>query len=485
MEFKLPDPGEGIHEAEVVEVLVAEGDTVEEGQVVVVVETDKASNEIPAPASGTVRSLAVSEGDFLEVGDVLLVLDVEGEEEDEAGDADDDAEAGEEQESDRGEAAKEDAEADAAQEEDADADDADEAEEEEAESDEAPPDEAEGDAAGEREAEGASGEEEASEREGDGRKKPPSDRPVPARPSTRRLARERGVDLHAIRPSGPGGRVTDEDVLAAAEGEQAEAAPRGRKERQKPRARRAPSPPDFERWGEVERRPLRSVRGTIARRMARAWEEIPHVSHQDVADITELERWRQDEKERIAKEGGHLTLTVIALKAAVAALRQHPRFNASLDVEANEIVLKRYYHVGVAVDTERGLLVPVVRDVDRKSMAELALEVPELARRAREGDLGREELDGGSFTVTNVGPLGGTGFSPIVNHPQVAILGLSRARLENVVTGSLDAPESAVRLVLPVSLAFDHRVVDGADAARFTRDVVAALEDPRRLLVEM
>ncbi|MGK7312658.1 MAG: 2-oxo acid dehydrogenase subunit E2, partial [Candidatus Longimicrobiales bacterium M2_2A_002] len=310
------------------------------------------------------------------------------------------------------------------------------------------------------------------------------------------------VDLEAVEGSGPQGRVTADDVEAAAgetEGEPEEAAPEA--EEAGVEGRRAPgilgptlveevpSLPDFGEWGEVERTKLRSVRRTIAERMAVSWSQIPHVTHEDVADITALESLRQEHVDEVEEAGGSLTLTAFVLKAAVAALKEHPRFNASLDVAARELILKKYHHVGVAVHTERGLMVPVIRDVDRKSIRELAVELTELAERTREGDVKPGEMRGGTFTVTNPGTIGGTAFTPIINWPQVAILGTARAREVPVVEAGMgdeagSGPSLSTRLELPLVLGFDHRVNDGADAARFVRTVVEVLEDPERLLLE-
>ncbi len=240
---------------------------------------------------------------------------------------------------------------------------------------------------------------------------------------------------------------------------------------------------DHARWGPVERIPLKSVRRATARHMALAWSQIPHVAHQDVADITDLEAFRRRHKAGIEEQGGALSLTVFALKAALAALKAHPRFNASLDTAAEEIVLKRYYHIAVAVDSERGLIVPVIRDVDRKSITELSSELRSLAERTREGKTQVEELQGGTFTITNIGALGGTGFNPIINFPQVAILGMAQARWQAVVQEHREPYEIVPRLMLPLILGFDHRVVDGADAARFLNGVKESLEDPEKLLL--
>ena len=217
--------------------------------------------------------------------------------------------------------------------------------------------------------------------------------------------------------------------------------------------------------------------------MALAWSQIPHVSHQDVADVTKLEAFRQKHKDRVAEQGGSLTLTVFVIKAAIAALKAHPRFNASLDTAAGEIVLKKYYHIGLAVDTERGLLVPVIRDADRKSVTELAIELRDLVVRTRAGQVSLEELQGGTFTLTNPGSLGGTGFAAIVNHPEVAILGTARASWQPVVRGKGKKAPIVPRFLLPLVLSFDHRVVDGADAARFVNKIVELLQDPADLLM--
>jgi pyruvate dehydrogenase E2 component (dihydrolipoamide acetyltransferase) len=459
-EFRLPDLGEGIHEGEVIEVLVSVGDPVEDGQPIMVIETDKATSEIPSPVTGVVEKILVKPGETVNVGDVLMTFTVK-----------------DEVKPLKAEKAPE----------------------------EPKPVPVPAGAAGAAKAEEPTrpAEEEATpatppEREG----------PVVASPSTRRLARELDVDLRQVAPTGPSGQVTAEDVRASAgaakkaaeepgkaapekapvpgeipaEAEEAEEAPAALLV---PSALSAGAPalPDFGQWGSVERVPLRSVRKATAKHMALSWSQIPHVTHADVADITELEEFRRKHKAEIEKQGGSLSLTVFALKAVVAALKAHPRFNASLDTGKSEIVLKHYHHIGVAVDTDRGLIVPVIRDVDRKSITELAMELDGLVRRAREGKTDREELTGGTFTITNIGPLGGTGFAPIINYPQVAILGMAQARLQPVVRGDADKYEVVPRLMLPLILGFDHRVVDGADAARFLNVIIEVLERIENLLM--
>ena len=290
--------------------------------------------------------------------------------------------------------------------------------------------------------------------------------PVPAAPSVRRLARELGVDITRVEGSGPAGRISPDDVKAFAKAVVTGAAAGG-----------GPMPmplPDFSRWGEIERQPMTNIRRKTAERMAHAWATIPHVVQHDVADITALEALRKRYAPQAEAAGGKLTLTAIALKAVAAALQRFPQFNASVDMAGEAVILKRYVHIGVAVDTERGLLVPVIRDADRKGIVELSVELAALSEKAKARKLTLEDMEGGTFTITNLGGIGGTAFSPIVNAPEVAILGMSRARTEAVWLDGAFEP----RLMLPLSLSYDHRVIDGADAARFLRWLAEALEQP-------
>jgi pyruvate dehydrogenase E2 component (dihydrolipoamide acetyltransferase) len=318
---------------------------------------------------------------------------------------------------------------------------------------------------------------------------------VAATPATRRLARELGVDLRALHGTGPGGRVLDEDVRAVAAGTSqaalagtSRAEPPAPSETERPAVAKplavgsleAPALPRFEQWGPVEREPLSHLRRTIAERMTLSATLIPHVTHFDRADITDLDAIITRSVEPARGRGITLTLTSFLLKAAALALREHPRFNASLDPAAGELILKRYVHLGVAVATERGLIVPVLRDVDRKPVPELARELAALAQRVREGKAALDDLRGGTFTVTNIGALGGTGAIPIINYPEVAILGVARGRQEAVVRDGAVVP----RLMLPLTLTFDHRVADGADGARFASAIVRRLEAPEQLLLE-
>ncbi|HTK91020.1 MAG TPA: dihydrolipoamide acetyltransferase family protein [Verrucomicrobiae bacterium] len=432
-EFALPDLGEGLTEAEIVEVLVHEGDVIAEDTPLLEVETDKAKVEIPSPVGGRVQKIHVTPGQTVKVGAVLVTFA------DAAGAAPAPAKA-------RPVAAPSPA---------------------------AP-------AAPSRPAPAA----------------PRPAGPPPATPSTRRLARELGVDLGAVAGSGPGGRITDDDVRAhAGGGGRSPAAARGSAPHEPVTARAkdaagpgkplapvglaAPALPSFEPWGPVERVPLSHLRRTIAERMALSAALIPHVSHFDRADITELEAIVRGGFEAARERGIYLTLTSFLLKAVATALGGHPHFNASLDPGAGELVLKRYVHLGVAVATDRGLIVPVLRDVDKKPVLEIARELAALAQRVREGKATLDDLRGGSFTLTNIGALGGTGAIPIINYPEVAILAVARGRLEPVVREGQVVP----RLLLPLTLTFDHRVADGADGARFAAEVVALLENPGRLLL--
>lgn len=300
----------------------------------------------------------------------------------------------------------------------------------------------------------------------------PQGRIVPASPATRRLARELGVTLADVKGTGPAGLVTSEDVRAVAEHPGQVESPAGPE-------KVAPL------LGREERVPLHSVRRVIARQMALSWQQIPHVSHMDEADITYLEGERKKYKKQVAEHGGTLTLTTFALKAAVMALKAYPAFNARLDLERQEIILNHYYNIGVATDTERGLLVPVINDVDKKSLAELAVELPKLSRLAREAKLTLQELKGGTFTLTNIGALGGTSFTPIINYPETAILGLGQARWKPMVVEDEENKRAIEpRLILPLVLAFDHRVSDGSQAARFLNIVRNVLEDPLAILFQ-
>jgi pyruvate dehydrogenase E2 component (dihydrolipoamide acetyltransferase) len=302
---------------------------------------------------------------------------------------------------------------------------------------------------------------------------------VPAAPSTRRLAREIGVDIYEVKGTGPGGRISEDDVKAHAKAALISAATAAQAP---PRAGRfiEPKLPDFAKWGKIERVSMRGVRRKTAEHLAESWNLIPHVTQHDRADITELEQLRARFAPKAEQAGGKMTVTAIALKVCAAALKVFPQFNATIDMEKEEIIYKQYISIGVAADTDRGLLVPVIRDVDKKNIVELAVELSQLSQKARDKKITLADMEGGTFTITNLGGIGGTGFTPIVNHPEVAILGLSRSRMEPEWIGGKFEP----RLILPLSLSYDHRLIDGADAARFLRWVAEAFEQPFLLSVQ-
>ncbi|MGB8731387.1 MAG: 2-oxo acid dehydrogenase subunit E2 [Candidatus Sulfotelmatobacter sp.] len=302
---------------------------------------------------------------------------------------------------------------------------------------------------------------------------------VPAAPHTRRLARELGVDIYEVKGTGPGGRISEDDVKA-----HAKAALTAMATAAQAPARAghfiAPKLPDFAKWGKIERVSMRGVRRKTAEHVAESWNTIPHVTQHDRADITELEHLRARFAPKAEQAGGKMTVTAIALKVCASALKVFPQFNATIDMEKEEIIYKQYIHIGVAADTDRGLLVPVIRDVDKKNIVELAVELSQLSQKARDKKITVADMEGGTFTITNLGGIGGTAFTPIVNHPEVAILGLSRSRMEPEWIGGKFEP----RLILPLSLSYDHRLIDGADAARFLRWVAEAFEQPFLLSVQ-
>ena len=300
--------------------------------------------------------------------------------------------------------------------------------------------------------------------------------PAAAGPATRRAARQLGVDLHHITGSGPGGRITMDDVQS-----HVRQILQGSKTVPGLASANiaAPALPDFSQFGQLERKAMNRIAKTSAANLSYAWQTIPHVTQNDLADVTELEAGRKRHTQN-QKTGAKITMTVLAIKAVVAALKQYPNFNSSLDSSTDEIILKQYYHIGVAVDTEYGLVVPVIRDANHKSILDIAAELDGLASKARERKLSPADFQGGTFTITNLGGIGGTTFSPIVNWPEVAILGMSRAKQQMVIMDG----EPKVRLMLPLSLSYDHRVVNGADAARFVTKVSGLLADPSQLLIE-
>lgn len=476
-EIKLPQISEGVDSAQVAEVLISEGDTIEKEQSIIAVETDKASVEVPSSDSGKVKEIKVKEGDEIKVGDVILILEGDGEEEAEEAEEDEEKEETEkEKKSDKGEAAKEEKKGGVSfrEKQKEEPEEKEEQEKEESKKAAAKSEEQEQKKEEEKEEqeqkkskETEESKEEKAEEEGE--EKEIEKKEEPASPGVRRLAREMGVNISDVEGSGEGGRITEEDLKAHT-----------RKQGQKEEKPKQPSLPDFSQWGEVERKPLDNIRKAIADSTAASWQAIPHVTHFDEADISSIEEYRKKNSKKAEESGGKLTVTAILVKIAANALQRFPMLNASIDAEQGEVILKKYVHIGIAVDTEKGLLVPVIRDVDKKSLLEIAVELTEISEKARNQKLSPEEMQGGSFVVSNLGGIGGTNFTPIVYHPQVAILGISKAKMVPVYINENFEP----RQILPISLSYDHRLIDGADGARFLRWIGQALEDPFKALLE-
>ncbi|MBI1312976.1 pyruvate dehydrogenase [bacterium] len=418
-EYKVPEIGEGITTVDLAALTVSVGDVIEPGAIVAEVETEKAATDLDCPIGGKIVQIHAKPGDAIDVGSVLLTI----------------------------EAAVGTPAAPVASAPEAPA--AAQATASAAETPAPTPESAKSSAPATQSASKPAA------ASNDGRE------PAPAGPATRRLARQLGVDLHLVRGSGSGGRITQEDVKdfvkGILEGGAAPVAGGG--------GGYAPPPlPDFTKWGDVEREPLNKIAKSAAANLSMCWNVIPHVTQHELVDITELEAARKRAAE-IAKKTGSpkITMTAIAMKAAAICLKEFPKFNSSLDPQTNELVYRKYFHIGCAVDTPNGLLVPVVRDCDQKSVSEIAAALADVATRARDRKVGLDEMQGACFTITNLGGIGGTAFTPIVNYPEVAILGMSRGRNElQLVNG-----EITERLLLPLSLSYDHRVVNGADAARF------------------
>jgi pyruvate dehydrogenase E2 component (dihydrolipoamide acetyltransferase) len=448
-EFKLPELGENITQGDLVRLMISPGRKVSEGQPIMELETDKAVVEVPSSVGGVVKEIKVKEGEKVKVGQVIFTL-----------------EGG----------------APAAQ---------------TVQPRTAPVEHVSGQHGARLAFQAAIRAEGKTEEQA----LPPDQpraavpafsmpeqlgkvagtehrQPVPAAPHVRRLAREIGVDIYDVKGTGPGGRISEEDVKVHAKSLLSAAASAAAT----PRAGHFAQPqlPDFAKWGKIERVSMRGVRRKTAEHLAEAWNTIPHVTQHDRADITELEQLRARFAPKAEEAGGKMTVTAIALKVCAAALKVFPQFNASIDIEKEEIVYKQYITIGVAADTDRGLLVPVIRDVDKKNIVELAVELSQLSKKARDKKLAPTDMEGGTFTITNLGGIGGIGFTPIVNFPEVAILGISRSRMEPEWMNGKFEP----RLILPLSLSYDHRLIDGADAARFLRWISEAFEQPFLLSVQ-
>ncbi len=457
-----PDLGD-IDEAEIIELSVSEGDTVEAEQTILVLESDKASLEIPSPAAGTVKKLLVKTGDKITSGTELMVLETTGGGEETA----DEATAGEDKS-----AGKQSGESGSGESKPGGSGSGGSGPARDASEKASQPSEtsAQDSGAGVGKDSGGIGEHPA--KSGAAAAGRPS-RNVHAGPAVRKLARETGVDLGAVPPSGPKDRILKEDVHAHIKQRMEQPAAAG--------GAGAPDLPeiDFSEFGPVERDELNKLRKVAARNLHRSWVTIPHVTQFDEADITELEAFRKSQNKALEKEGVKLTMLAFLVQACARALRQFPRVNSSLEPSGEALILKDYVHIGIAVDTPNGLVVPVLRDADKKGLSQIATEIGELGAKARDRKLSPADMKGATFSISSLGGIGGTAFTPIVNWPEVAILGVSRSDTKPVWDGNAFQP----RLMLPLSFSYDHRVIDGADAARFTTYLSGLLGDMRRALL--
>jgi pyruvate dehydrogenase E2 component (dihydrolipoyllysine-residue acetyltransferase) len=446
-DFRLPELGENIDQGDLVRLMISPGSKVSEGQPVMELETDKAVVEVPSSVTGTVKKIQVKEGQKVKVGQVIFTLESGA-----SAQPDKTKHAPVEHISEQHQvrlsvqaAIQAEGKTPA----------------QVFRPDQPQPSAPKAFAMPEQVGKVAGTEHRA---------------PAPAAPHVRRLAREVGVDIYEVKGTGPGGRISEDDVKAHAKSLLTSVAAQSAQGRHFAQSEL----PDFTKFGNVERVSMRGVRRKTAQHLWEAWTTIPHVTQQDKSDITELEQLRARFAPKVQEAGGKMTVTAIALKVCASALKVFPQFNASIDMAKEEIIYKQYVNIGVAVDTDRGLLVPVLHDVDKKNIVELAAELTQLSKKARDKKLTPSEMEGGTFTITNLGGVGGTGFSPIVNYPEVAILGLSRASMEPVWMNGKFEP----RQVLPLSLSYDHRLIDGADAARFLRWIAEAFEQPFLLSVQ-
>src|SRR5699024_6366781 len=480
-EIKLPKLSEDADEGTVAEVMIQEGDTIEEDESVIAVESDKATVEVPSEAAGTVGEVKVSEGDTIKTGDVIAVLEEEGqsgngedneEKEEKAGQ---DEESEEEQEEEKDQQGEQEDEEQESEKSDEDLGEENSDEEEEKSGDEEAAKEKnekqEEDKSGEKEKQDEKSkevEEEAEETEEETESS--GSEGVHAAPGAKRLARESGLNLEDIAGTGPDGLVTGDDVKEAAG---------------KAVGKKAAAPslelPDFSQWGSVERQSLSEIRKVTARQTQGSWQTVPHVTQFDEADVSGIEEYIGQHQGEVEEQGGNVTIPAVLAKVIANALHRFPKFNASIDMEAEEVILTKYVHIGIAVNTDEGLLVPIVRDVDQKSIIELATEITGLAEKARNKDLSGEDMEGGNFIISNLGGIGGTQFTPVIFYPQVAILGASEMTTRPVYQKETESFQPVV--TLPLSLSYDHRLIDGAEGVRFLRYVRNALEDPYKALL--
>jgi pyruvate dehydrogenase E2 component (dihydrolipoamide acetyltransferase) len=482
-EFKVPELGESVVGGDVMRVMVNVGDTIARDQPVLELETDKATIEVPSSVAGTVKEIRVKKGDKVKVGAVVLTVD--------------DGAAGNGAGAPAEKAAPPSTSLGAGK---AEAKASEQPAAAPAEKPE-PKTEAASTALGagkpaadhkvlpmpSRNVEPSRNQEPVRNPDPGTRNEEPAQRgPVaPASPAVRRLAREIGIVVDNVQGSGPGGRISQEDVKEHAR-RILSSVPSTSPGAGGGAQRAARALPDFQKWGEVERQPVSNIRRVTSEHLSYAWNTIPHVTQFDKADVTSIEALRKKYKEQVGKAGGNLTVTAMLVRILATAVKTFPQFNASIDTERGELIYKKYVNVGVAVDTDRGLLVPVIRNADQKNITQISVEIQQAAEKARDKKLTLDDMSGGGITISNLGGIGGTYFTPIVNWPEVAILGVSRAVTEPVwVSGQRSGgpsgpPEGRFepRQMLPLSLSYDHRVIDGADAMRFLRWVVEAIEQP-------
>ena len=469
-QIKLPNLGENIESGDVLSILVSEGDTVKKDQDLLEIETDKATMPVPSPSAGKITKILVSEGDTIEVGAAIMEIEADGAEE---------SKTKEKKPSKKKEPVREEEETSSDEDE---AESAEAAEEKPAKTDakqkkkqpepEAEPEEppAKKSATARQIKQAAA---RAPQRSGDENVPGDGHAASAAGPAVRRLARQLGVELRQVRPTGEGGRITADDVQTFVRETQEQAAAAA------PRGVTPPGSPDTDEFGGVRVEKMSRIRQTIARNMVLSYTTIPQLTNFDDVDVTELEDMRNQSKDDYAQRGIKLTSMSFLVKAAASSLKRHPIVNASVDMEHHQVIYKEYVNIGFAVDTERGLMVPVIQHADRKTISQIAAEVDRLATMARNGELGLDDMRGGTFTISNLGAVGGTYSTPIINPPEVAILLAGRSRTMPQIVE--DAVES--RLVMPLSLTYDHRVVDGAAAARFLNEVKGYLAAPGRLLL--
>lgn len=475
-EVKLPEISENVEHGDVIKVLVKTGDSISKDQPIIELETEKATFEVPSTEEGIIKEILVKEGDVIDIGAVIIKVETDSKN----GSADSDKDENsikESKEKDKKESKDESKKEEIKEE--IKEDDVNEEEDEENKQESKEEDE-EGKETESKDSEDESDKEDNLKSElvrpGESNKlieKIKNKDLAPASPSVRRLARELGVEVSDVTGTGKSGRITEDDVKlyvkSLMEGADSETGST---------ALRSKALPDFSKYGEISKEPMSKVRSITAESMTYAW-TTPMVTQFDKADITLAEEFRKKYAKSVESKGGHLTITSLLVKICTEALKKFPQFNSSIDVNKKEIIYKKYFNVGIAVDTDRGLLVPVIRDTDKKTITDISAELNNLAEKARTKKITPDEMDGGNFTISNLGGIGGTAFTPIVYSPQVAILGVSRASIEAVYINGNFEP----KMMMPLMLTYDHRIIDGADAARFLRWICEVLENPMTILL--